>query len=72
MDMQCYKCHGYGLFAAQCPTRNLLVKGVDLDDEFEEIYKHVGRASDIDEDIRISSIQLSIIRYLHVAYSNED
>ena len=31
------------------------------DDEFEEIYEPVGSASDSNEDIRVSRIQLSVV-----------
>ena len=41
------------------------------DDEFEEIFEPVGSASDIDVDIRVSSIQLSVARCLHVASRDE-
>jgi len=43
------------------------------DDEFEEeIYEPIGSASDTDVDIRISSIQLSVIRCLHTTSRDED
>ena len=43
------------------------------DDEFnEEIYEPVGNPSDTDVDVRDSSIQLSIVRCLHVASRDED
>ena len=65
-DTQCYRYHGYGHVATQCLSRNLLVEGTNLDnDEFEEIYEPVGSASDIDKDIRVFSIPLSVIRCLH-------
>jgi len=54
---QCYRCHDYGHVAARYLSRNLLVEGVDLDDdEFEEIYDPIGSASDTDEDVRVSCI----------------
>jgi len=43
------------------------------DDEFnEEIYEPVGNPSDTDVDVRVSSIQLSVVRCLHVASRDED
>ena len=71
---QCYRCHDYGHVAAQCMPRDLFVKGDDLDgNEFEEeIYEPAGSASDTDENVRVSSIQLSIARCLHAASRDED
>ena len=39
--MQCYRCHSYSHVDAQCSSKNLLIEGVDLDDDFE-IYEPVG------------------------------
>jgi len=70
---QCHRCHGYGHIVAQCPSRNLLVERAYLDDdEFVEIYKSMGSASDTNEDVRVSHIQLSVVRCLHAASKNED
>ena len=42
-----------------------------MDDEFE-IYEPVGSASDTNADVRVSSIQLSVIRCLYAASRDED
>ena len=44
------------------------------DDEFEEeIYEPVGSASDTnEEDIRVSRIQLSVVKCLHATSRDED
>ena len=69
----CYRCHDYGHIVAQYPFRNLLIEGADLDDnEFEdEIYEPVGSASDTDVNVRVSSIQLSVIWSLHAASKDD-
>jgi len=60
---QCYRYYGYGHVTTQCPSRNLLVAGADLDDdEFEEICEPVGSASNTDEDVKVSCIQLNVVR----------
>jgi len=66
-------CHGHGHVVSQCLSRNFLIEGDDLDDdEFKEIYKPVGSASDTDKDVRVSRIQLSVIRCLHATPRDED
>jgi len=42
------------------------------DDEFEDIYEPVGSASDSNEDIRVSRIQLSVVKCLHATSRDED
>jgi len=47
------------------PSRNLLIKKVD-DDEIETVvYEPTGSVTDPDDDVRIFSIQLGVIRYSH-------
>ena len=53
-------------------SRNLLVEGADLNDEKFEIYEPVGSASDIDEDVRVSRIQLNVVRCRHATFKDED
>ena len=72
--MQCYRCHDYSHVDAQCLSGNFLIARADLDnDEFDDkIYKPVGSAIDTDENVRVSSIQLSVVKCLHIASKNED
>jgi len=53
---QCFKCQDYDHVAAQCPSRNLLIKKAD-DDEIETvIYEPTSSATNFDDDVRIASI----------------
>jgi len=79
--MQCCRCHGYAHVAAQCPSRNHLVEDADLDDdEFEKNVRNLGflerepvrSASDTDENVRLSRIQLSVARCLYNTSRDED
>ena len=68
---QCYKCQGCSHVAAQCPFRNLLIKEVD-DDKIETVvHEVIVSATDSDDDVRVASIQLDVIRCLHTTVSNE-
>jgi len=54
---QYFKCQGYSHAAAQCPSRNLLLKKVD-DDEIEiVIHEATGSVIDFNDDLRVASIQ---------------
>ena len=58
---KCFKCQGYGHVVAHCPSRNLLVRKAD--DEIETIvYELTVSATDSDNDARVSSIQLGVVR----------
>ena len=51
--------------ATQCPSRNFLIKEAD-DDEIETIvHEATGSATDSDDDVKVASIQLDIIRCPH-------
>ena len=64
-DSQYFKYQGYGHVLAQCPSTNLLIKEVN-DDEIEMIVHEVaGSATDSDDDVRVASIQLGVIRCPH-------
>ena len=53
---QYFKCQCYDHVAAQCPSRNLLVRRAD-DDEIETVvYELIGSVTDSDDDTRVSSI----------------
>jgi len=55
----------YGRVAAQCLSRNLLIKEVD-DDEIETVvHEATSSVTNSNDDIRVSSIQLGIIRCPH-------
>jgi len=63
-NIRCIKCQGYGHVDAQCPSRNLLDREAD-DDEIETIvYESSGSATD-SNNVKISSIQLSVVMYSH-------
>jgi len=73
-DSQCFKCQGYVYIAAQCPSKNFLVRRTNLDvdgldtvirEPFESLY-------DTDEDVRDSSTQLGVIRCLHTVVRDEN
>ena len=60
-----FKCQGYGHVAAQYPFRNLKIEEAD-DDEIETVaYEPTGSATDFDDDVRISIIQLGVVRITH-------
>jgi len=69
---QCFKCQGYSHITAQYPSRNLLVRETDSDDDGLEtvIHELVGSVYDTDEDVR-DSTQLGVIRYLHTLVRDE-
>jgi len=69
---QCFKCQGYDHVVAQCPSKNLLVRGswwwwVEI-----VVYGSNGTATDSDDDVRVSSIQLGVIRCSHIDVRDED
>jgi len=69
---QCFKCQGYGHFTARCPSRKILIKEAK-DDQIEiVVYEPIDSATDSDDDVRISSTQLGVVRCSHTAVSNED
>jgi len=69
---QYFKCQDYDHVVAQYPSRNLLIKEID-DDEIETVvHKATGSATDSDDDVRVASIQLCVIRCSHTAVGNED
>ena len=57
----CFTFQGYSHVAAQCPSRNILVRKAD-DDEIETIYEPTGSATDTDNDVMVSSIHLGVVR----------
>jgi len=60
-----FKCQGYGHIAAQCPSRNLLTKETDDDEIKTFIHEATSSATDFDDDVRVASIQLCVIRHTH-------
>ena len=63
-------CQGNGHVVAQCPSRNLLVREVD---EIETVvYEPTDNVTDSDDDVRVSSIQLGIVRCSHTTVRDED
>ena len=70
--MFCFKYHGYSHVAAQCPSKNLLIRKAD-DDEIETIvYEPTSSTIDSDDDARVSSIKLVIVGCSNIAFRNED
>jgi len=70
-DSQCFKCQGCGHVIAQCLSRNLLIRETD-DDEIETtVHEPTSSATDSDDDVRVSRIQLSIVRCSHTAVRDE-
>jgi len=68
---QYFKCQGYDYIATQCPSRNLLIKKID--DEIETVvHEPPSSVTNSDNDIRVASIQLGVVRCSHTAVSNED
>jgi len=73
-DSRCFKCQDYDHIVAQCPSRCLLVRGTDSDDEGLEavVYEAVGSESNTDKDVRVSSVQLCVVRCSHTTVRDED
>jgi len=69
---QCFKCQGYDHVAAQCPSRNLLIKEIDDDEIKTVVHEPTDSATDSDDDIRVVSIQLGGVRCSHTTVSNEN
>jgi len=70
-DSQCFKCQGYDHVVAECPSRNLLIK--EIDDEIETVvHEATGSATDSNDDVRVASIQLNVVRCSQTIVSNED
>ena len=70
---QCFKCQGYGHVAAQCPSRNLLVREADDDETETVVYEPTSSAIDnYDDDFRVSSIQLGIVRCSYTFVRDDD
>jgi len=68
---QYFKCQDYDHNAAQCPSRNLLIKKID--DYIETvIHEAIGDATDSEDDLRVSSIQLGVSRCPYTTVGNED
>jgi len=61
---QCFKYQGYD-HVAQYPTRNFLVKEVDVDEIEIVIYKPTGNVTDSNDNVRVFSIQLGVIRCVY-------
>jgi len=56
----------------QCLSRNLLVREAD-DDEIEiVVYELTGSMTDSNNDVRVFSIQLGIVRCSHTSVRDED
>jgi len=68
---QYFKCQGYSHVVAQCPSQNLLIKEVDNDEIETVIHKVTGSATNYN-DVRVASIQLSVIKCPHTSVVNED
>jgi len=66
-----FKCQGYNHVTAQCPSRNLLINEAMMMRSKQSFMNQLA-ATDFDDDVRISNIQLGIVRYSHIAVSNED
>ena len=67
-----FQCQGYGHVVAQCPSRNFLLKEAD-DDELETVVcKPTGSSTDSENDVRVSSIQLGVVRCSHTTVRHED
>ena len=61
---QCFKCQGHSHVVAQYLSKNLLVRKVD--DEIETVvYESTGGATGSADDVRVSSIQLGVVRCTH-------
>jgi len=53
---QYFMCQGYGHVAAQCPSRNPLVREADNDKVEILVYEPTSSATDSDDDVRVCSI----------------
>ena len=61
----------YGHVAAHCSSRNLLVR--EAGDEIETVvYEPFGSAIDFDDDARVFSIQLCVIKCSYIAIRDEN
>jgi len=72
---KCFKCHRYGHFAYQCPTRSLLLDEVheDKDHELEEVvHDPTGDFTDAEEDLKESGTHLNMITCLHATLREDD
>ena len=66
MVVSALSCQDYGHVAAQYPFRNNLKIEEADDDEIETVaYEPTGSATDSDDDVRISIIQLGVVRITH-------
>jgi len=68
--LKCFKCHGYGHFAYQCPTRSLLLDEIldDKDHELEGVvHDPTGDFTDAEEDLKEYGTHLNMITCLHAA-----
>jgi len=67
---QCFNCQDYDYIVAQCHFRNLLVRKAD--DEIETVvYELTDSATDSDDDVRVSTIQLGVVMCSHTAVRDE-
>lgn len=71
--VECFR-YQYGYIVAQCLIRILSVERAQLeDDEFEEeIYEVVGNASDSNEDVRVFSILLGVVKCLYTTFRDKN
>jgi len=54
------------------PSRNLLLREID-DNEIETVvYEPISSAADSDDDVKVSSIQLGVVRCSHTTVKDED
>eukprot|EP00268_Persea_americana_P024504 TRINITY_DN23914_c0_g4_i3.p1 TRINITY_DN23914_c0_g4~~TRINITY_DN23914_c0_g4_i3.p1 ORF type:complete len:415 (+),score=60.05 TRINITY_DN23914_c0_g4_i3:201-1445(+) len=60
---KCYKCQGYGHFAATCPTRNLFIEEVQ-DDSDLDVDNYVPDFVPSDDDCGDSEDRVSFLRFL--------
>ena len=68
---QCFKYQDYGHFAAQYPSRNLLISEAD-DDEIDIIVYELTGSTINSDDVRISNIQLGVIKCSHTTIIDEN
>lgn len=74
---KCYKCHGNGHFAYECPTRNLYIDSIEENDEGEpkenlekEFYETVGSGSE--DDAECHDPDLYVMRRVLTTLQSED
>ena len=68
----CFKCQDYGHVVARCPSRNFLVKEVDVEIE-TVVYEPTGSVTDSDDDdARVSSIKLRVDTCSCIVVIDED